>query len=82
MRGAYVLTDKLQYQSDLVTKVVANEEHAHLHIRPDANWYWGGKKVPVTYKDFVYTWQAIINPKNDVASRDGYEPDHRLHAQG
>lgn len=24
-------------------------------IRPNAYWYWGGKKLQVTYKDFVYT---------------------------
>ena len=73
IRGAYVLTDKLQYVPDLVTKVVATKSTLTYYIRPDANWYWGGKKVPVTYKDFVYTWQAFINPKNDVASRDGYD---------
>ena len=28
-------------------------------IRPDANWNWGGKKIPVTYKDFAYTWQHV-----------------------
>jgi hypothetical protein len=25
--------------------------------------------VPVTYKDFVYTWKMITDPKNDVVGR-------------
>jgi len=73
IRGAYVVTDKLQYAPDLVTKVVATRASLTYYIRPDANWYWGGRKVPVTYKDFVYTWQQFVNPKNDIASRDGYD---------
>jgi ABC-type transport system substrate-binding protein len=28
-------------------------------ISPKAFWYWGGRKVPVTYRDFVYTLQQI-----------------------
>jgi peptide/nickel transport system substrate-binding protein len=52
---------------------VATKSTLTYFIRPDANWYWGGKKVPVTYKDFVYTWKALINPNNDVVTRDGYD---------
>ena len=54
-------------------------------IRPDANWNWGGKKIPVTYKDFVYTWQQIVDPKNDLVGRDGYDQitgfTHKGHKQ-
>jgi peptide/nickel transport system substrate-binding protein len=42
-------------------------------IRTDANWNWGGKKIPVTYRDFVYTWKQIIDPKNDLSGRNGYD---------
>lgn len=73
IRGAYVLDDKLRYLPDLATKVVATTKTLTYYINPKAKWYWGGKSVPVTYKDFVYTWQQLINPKNDVASRDGYD---------
>jgi peptide/nickel transport system substrate-binding protein len=73
IRGAYVLSDKLQYLPDLATKVVATKSTLTYYINPKANWYWGGKKMPVTYKDFAYTWQQIVNPKNDVAGRDGYD---------
>ena len=71
LRGPYVLTDKYTYVPDLATKVVVNKKSITYTIRPNANWNWGGKKVPVTYKDFVYTWQAIVNPKNSAASRIG-----------
>ena len=43
-------------------------------IKPTAYWYWGGKKVPVTYRDFVYTLQKIDDPNDDVASRAGLQP--------
>ena len=68
-----MISDKLAYVPDLVTKVVATKKSLTFTIRADANWYWGGKKLPVTYQDFVYTWQAFVNPKNDVSSRDGYD---------
>ena len=51
-------------------------------IKPNANWYWGGKKIPVTYKDFVYTLQQIDNPNNDLVGRTGYsnlDPTHFTH---
>jgi peptide/nickel transport system substrate-binding protein len=39
-------------------------------IKKNAGWSDG---VPITYKDFVYTWQQQINPKNDVAGRSGWD---------
>jgi ABC-type transport system substrate-binding protein len=73
LRGAYIVNDKLQHVKDLVTSAAATNTTLSYTIRPDANWYWGGKKVPVTYKDFVYTWQQIVDPKNDLVARDGYD---------
>jgi ABC-type transport system substrate-binding protein len=71
LRGPYVLNNKYQYIPDLATKVTINKKSITYDIRKNANWNWGGKKSPVTYKDFVYTWQAIVNPKNSAASRVG-----------
>ena len=31
------------------------------------------RRSPVTNKDFVYTWQIIVDPKNNVASTTGYD---------
>ncbi len=39
-------------------------------IRPDAKWSDG---VPITSNDFKFTYETIMNTKNDVVSRDGYD---------
>src|SRR5262249_13520657 len=39
-------------------------------IRSDAKWSDG---VPITSNDFKFTYDTIMNDKNDVVSRDGYE---------
>ncbi len=40
------------------------------HLRRDAYWTDG---VPVTARDVKWSWQAIMNPNNDVVSRHGYD---------
>jgi len=72
IRGAYNVDNKLGHVLDLVTSAKATKSTLSFTIRSNASWNWGGKKLPVTYKDFVYTWQQIVDPKNDVATRDGY----------
>ena len=39
-------------------------------IRPEAKWSDG---VPITSNDFKFTYDTIMNPKNDVVTRDGYD---------
>jgi peptide/nickel transport system substrate-binding protein len=39
------------------------------HLRKNAKWHDG---VPVTSKDVKFTWQAIMNPANNVVSHTGY----------
>jgi peptide/nickel transport system substrate-binding protein len=39
-------------------------------IRPDAKWSDG---VPITSNDFKFTYETIVNKKNDVVSRNGYD---------
>jgi peptide/nickel transport system substrate-binding protein len=73
IRGAYIVNNKLEHIKDLVTDAKATPTTLSYTIRKDANWNWGGKKIPVTYKDFVYTWQQTVDPKNDLVSRDGYD---------
>jgi len=73
IRGAYIVNNKLQHVLDLVSSAKATSKTLTYTIKPNANWYWGGKKLPVTYKDFVYTWKNIVDPKNDVVGRDGYD---------
>src|SRR3954463_6676158 len=73
IRGAFITNSKLQNVKDLVTDAKATRTTLSYTIKPNANWNWGGKKIPVTYKDFVYTWQQIVDPKNDLVGRDGYD---------
>jgi peptide/nickel transport system substrate-binding protein len=40
------------------------------HLMPQARWSDG---VPVTSADVVFTWQQIMNPRNAVVSRNGYD---------
>ncbi len=40
------------------------------HLRPDAKWSDG---VPVSSTDVKWSWQAIMNPNNNVISRHGYD---------
>ena len=39
-------------------------------IRPDAKWSDG---VPITSNDFKFTYDTIMDKKNDVVTRDGYD---------
>src|SRR5438045_2265864 len=73
IRGAYIINNKLQHVLDLVASAKATRTTLSYTIKANANWNWGGKKIPVTYKDFAYTWQMIVDPKNDVVGRDGYD---------
>ena len=39
-------------------------------IRPEAKWSDG---VPITADDFKFTYDTIMNPKNNVVTRNGYD---------
>ena len=73
IRGAFNLNEKGEYFKDLVSSASATSKTLSYTIKPNAYWYWGGKKLPLTYKDFVYTWQQYIDPKNDVTTRSPYD---------
>ena len=40
------------------------------HLRRTVKWHDG---VPFTSKDVKFTWQAVMNPSNNVVSRRGYD---------
>lgn len=72
IRGAYIIDDQGQYHLDLASSVTATKSGLTIVIRPDANWNWGGKKVPVTNQDFAYTWKNLVDTNNQVTSNTGY----------
>ena len=72
IRGTYIITDQGGYNLDLASSVVATKSTLTIALRPDANWNWGGKKLPVTSADLKYTLEQFLNPNNQVASNTGY----------
>jgi peptide/nickel transport system substrate-binding protein len=82
LRGAFDLDNKGEWFKDIVSAATATKTTLSYTIKPNAYWYWGGRKVPVTYKDFVYTLKQIDNPKNDVVGRAGFanlDPNNYTH---
>lgn len=49
------------------------------HLRPNAHWTDG---QPVTSRDVVFTWHAIMNPQNNAVSRHGYDDIASIAAPG
>jgi ABC-type transport system substrate-binding protein len=71
LHGAFEQSNRGIWFKDLVSQATATRSGLSYTIKRSADWYWGGRKVPVTYKDFVYTLQQIDNPAN-LAGRTGY----------
>ncbi len=45
------------------------------HLRHGVKWHDG---VPFTSKDVRFSWEAVMNPRNNVASRTGYDLVQRV----
>ena len=71
LHGAFVQDARGRWLKDLVSAARADARGISYTIRPDAFWYWGGRKIPVTYRDFVYTLRHVDDPRID-AVRTGY----------
>jgi len=79
LHGAFNENQKGQWFMDLVSSASATKTTLSYTIKPNASWYWGGKKVPVTYKDFVYTLQKIDDPNSNVVGTTGYNQINTSH---
>src|SRR5919198_5101992 len=62
IRGAFVFTPKFTYKPDLIThyKFQKNPQRITYYLRKNAKWSDG---VPVTGKDWIFTYKTAINPK-------------------
>jgi ABC-type transport system substrate-binding protein len=72
LRGAFGQAPNGRWLKELVSAASASGAGVTYTIKANAFWYWGGRKVPVTYRDFVYTLQQIDDPNNQIADRSGY----------
>ena len=63
IRGAFLFTPNFQYKPDLISRYTLkkNPQRVTYYIRKNAKWSDG---VPVTGKDFKFTWQTTQDPKN------------------
>src|SRR5581483_8493665 len=81
--GPYIQNNKgVWIPTGVTTSAIVSSKSVTYTISPKAYWYWGGRKVPVTYQDFVYTLQQVDNPNNDLVERTGYsnlDPTHFTH---
>jgi len=69
LHGAFLQNAKGEWVKDLVTDAQADKRGVSYTISPKAFWYWGGRKVAVTYRDFLYILRAVDNPANEIVSR-------------
>jgi len=85
LRGPYLvayLKGHYKYQYDLATKVKVTKKNITYYIRKNANWNWGGKVMPVTWKDFAYTVKALNKTTNEVSSNVGVNQIGRVTHKG
>jgi len=76
--GLFNWDDKNQIFPELAAEVPsqtnggisADNKTITLKLRPGLKWHDG---TPLTSADLKFTWQAVMNEKNTVASRDGYD---------
>jgi ABC-type transport system substrate-binding protein len=72
LRGAFIQSPNGSWVPGPVASASASASGITYTISRSADWYWGGRKVPVTYRDFVYTLDQIVDPDNRVVDRQGY----------
>ncbi len=71
--GAWRVSPDFGYVPALLSgepTVTTNPFTVTFSIRPDAVWSDG---VPVTARDFEFTWQTVTNPQWGIAVREGYD---------
>ena len=72
-RGLMIEKPDFSFVNDLAqsTKLIKSKPQTiAVTIKKKAVWSDG---TPVTYRDFLYTQQQQVNPKNEVASRSGWD---------
>jgi peptide/nickel transport system substrate-binding protein len=70
--GAYIVRPNFTFQNYMVSRTDVTKKPFTLtyHIKPKAKWSDGRQ---VTADDFIFTWKTFVDPKNEIASRSGYD---------
>jgi peptide/nickel transport system substrate-binding protein len=79
----FLLDDHTRIVPELATAVPTKENGGvsddgrtiTYHLRQGVLWQDG---VPFTADDVVYSWEQVMNPRNDAGSREGYELIRRI----
>ena len=73
--GAYKITPSFAFVPEVVQSVQVQKNPFRLtyHIKKNAYWNDGGKKVPVSAQDFRFTWQVVMNPKIQILGTTGFD---------
>src|SRR6266511_3291031 len=82
IRGAFLYTPSLTYKPDLISRFTLKFRPMRVtyYIRNNAHWSDG---VPVSGKDFAFTWNTIREPKyRDHISQEGYEDIRSVEGKG
>ncbi|HWC13586.1 MAG TPA: peptide ABC transporter substrate-binding protein [Actinomycetota bacterium] len=72
-RGAYQVQPDFTYAPDLIeseAEITEDPFTITYTIKEEAQWSDG---TPITADDFVFTWETVMDEKNNMASRAGYE---------
>jgi peptide/nickel transport system substrate-binding protein len=75
LRGLYIEKPDFSLVPDMAdgeAKVGRTGSKFTLTVKIKKNAVWNDG-TPVTVKDFQFTWQAYLNPKNEVAGRSGWD---------
>jgi len=75
MRGSWLIKPDYTYAPDVIThaRTQLNPFRVTYYINPKAKWNAGNYNLPITVNDYTFTWHTIMDPKNDMASRAGYD---------
>jgi ABC-type transport system substrate-binding protein len=70
--GAYIVKPNFTFQPYMVSKTVVTKKPFSVtyYIKKNAKWSDGRQ---VTADDFIFTWKTFVDPKNEIASRSGYD---------
>ena len=68
LRGAFLIRPNFTYKPDIISKFKLQQSPMRItyYIRGNAHW---SDKVPVSGKDFIFSWKAIMSAALRITSR-------------